>query len=239
MHLNAKNIVAMAASAVCLMALTACGPNEQKRANLAELKRVDCLDKVCPGYGEAPPQAGSGEQVMRLNGQWYVAPKPYVKGSAGLAFYWPSKTPVSGRPDGQAYPEGGRDYGDVAIEIFLTHHDGLMYGPNRPVRLQKAEAEGRLISKTTPRPGLEVWRVRETDGLGPAVWYVATAYLDSNPNGAILSCRDVDPISDRCTTGFIWKPGIALDMRLRATHAPDWPEIYQETARILQLLQKV
>jgi hypothetical protein len=221
---------------VCMLAVSACGPNEKKRAELAESRRIECLDKVCEG--DTPPKAKDGESVMKLNGQWYFAPGQYVMGFSTLVFYWPSKTPVTGRTDSQSFPDKRKDFYDEAVEIFLRHHDGVTHSPNRYSRLLQAEVEGRLISKSTPRPGLEVWRIREADASHPIVWFVATAYVARDPNGAVVACDESDSRDDRCTTAFIWKSGIAADMRFRAKHAPDWPEIYQEATRILQLLRK-
>ncbi|MDO9314999.1 MAG: hypothetical protein Q7T97_10685 [Burkholderiaceae bacterium] len=234
---SAHGIVGMVgAGLLAATLLAACGPSDKQKAQWAEEKRIECLDKVCDG--DVPPKVALDESVMKLNGQWFIAPRRYAMGFAGLSFYWPSKTPATGRADGQSYPERGQDFYDVGIEVFLSHHDGAMSGPSRYDHLRQAEAEGRLISKEVPRPELEVWHTRETDGRGPGLWYVATQYIATDPNGAVLSCRSHDPKFDRCVTAFEWKPGIAADMRFRAKHAADWPEIYQETIRVLQLIKK-
>lgn len=218
--------------------LAACGPNEQRRAELAEERRIVCLDTLCDG--DTPPKHIPGLVFFKLNGQWFSGPEEYGNPNAGhMAFYWPSKTPMTGRADRQSYPEQGQNFYDIAIEISLRRHAGIMPPQSSYAILQQAQAEERLISKSYPRPGLEVWRIRETDGFGPAVWYVATAYVDKEPDGAVLYCRDNNPKFDRCTTGFIWIPGVAAGMRFRAKHASDWPEIYQETIRVLQLINKV
>jgi hypothetical protein len=221
---------------VVLMLLTACGPSEQQKAAFAERVRIECMDKVCEG--DAPPKVDPQEFVLKLNGQYFVAPRRYVQGLSGIAFYWPSKTPLTGSLEGLAYPERGEKFADVAIEIFLRSHDGVMHGPNRYDRLLQAQAEGRLISKETPRAGLEIWHTREIDGLGPGLWYVASEYVAADPNGTVLSCRGSNLKFATCVTGFKWRPGIAADMRFRAKHSVDWPEIYQEAIRVLQQLRK-
>lgn len=214
--------------------LVACGPSEKQKAMYAEEKRVHCLNHWCEGDIE-PSRDALKEVALKLNGQWFIGPKEYFSnGMNGAWFNWWDHKPLSSE-DAQAV--AGKGY-DFLIEIFLSHHDGVMHGPNRYPSLQQAEAAGRLISKSTPRPGLEVWRVREIDGRGSAIWYVATDHVDKDPNGAVLNCDDGDPKFDSCRTAFIWQPGIGADMRFRAKHGPDWPEIYQETTRILQLLKK-
>lgn len=221
------------------LSLSACWQTEQQKADLAEKKRIDCLDKICPGYDRDVPVSLLGYQTIKLNGQWYFSPKAYTKGFAGIVFYWPSKTPLTGRSDGKPYPEReqGLDYREYAIEIFLGHHSVNNSSQSPYARLQQAEKEGRVISKTTPRPGLEVWRVKDDDRKLQYVRYVATDFIDKDPYGAYMSCLDEarDPF---CTNGFVWQPGVFADMRFHAKHALDWPEIYEETQRILKLIRK-
>lgn len=217
-----------------LALLAACGPSAEE---LAEKRRIECLDKFCEG--DIAPQTAPEEMAVKLNGQFFIAPKSYVMGFSGLAFYWPSKTPATGRSDRQPYPEQGLDFNDTAIEISLRSREGVTDRPGLYAVLQQAEVEGLLISKLNPRPGLEIWRINENNGLRPLVWYVATEYREPGGDPPVIACDESNPEFDRCTTGFIWQPGISMDMRFRAKHGPDWPEIYQETMRILQLLKKV
>lgn len=223
------------------LSLSACWQTEQQKADLAEKKRIDCLDKICPGYDRDVPVSPLGYQTIKLNGQWYFSPKAYTKGFAGIVFYWPSKTPLTGRSDGKPYPEReqGLDYREYAIEIFLGHHSVNNSSQSPYARLQQAEKEGRLISKTTPRPGLEVWRINEPGISIKYVWYVAANFVKIDPSGAVMTCRNDGMPDSVCTNGFIWRPGIAADMRFHGKHAQDWPEIYQEAVRVLQLIKKV
>jgi hypothetical protein len=208
---------------------------EAEREKAREQHREYCLDHLCEG--DVPPNHDwLKEEVLKLNGQWFIGPKEYFSaGTNGAVFYWPSRTP--GYRGGE-YPERGQSFQDIAIEIFLRSHDGVMHGPSRYQALRLAETEGRVISKSTPRPGLEVWRVRDKSELRPFIWYVATNYREEDGEPPVLGCDDRNPKFDRCNTAFIWKPGIAADMRFRAWHGVDWPEIYQETMRVLQLLKR-
>ena len=234
---GARAAMAICGTACALLLATGCGPSEQEKAKWAEEKRIDCLDKICEG--DKPPKLDRPQDdvVMKLNGEYFIAPRAYASSFSWLAFYWPSKTPLTGRADRQPWPEQRERFYDVAIEIFLGHYDGRNYGPERYEFLRQAEREGRLLSKDSPRPGLEVWRIEEANNSNGAVWYVATSYVDTDPNGAVLRCGN-EPGQDTCGAGFIWRPGISAGMRLKRRHAPDWPEIYQETRRILNLLKK-
>ena len=223
-----------------LVLLAACGPTEPQKATEAERRRIECLDKFCPGDVE-PKRDVRTEVAIKLNGQWFIGPADYFStGMNGAAFFWPSK--MSARPTASDFLEkvfatsGRAD--EVTIEVFLRSRNSQPQGPSRYQALLNAEVEGRVLSKHLLRPGLELWQTRETDGLGQGLWYVATQYAATDPNGSVLSCRRRDPQYDRCVTAFEWKPGVTADMRFRAKHAPDWPEIYQEAIRVLQLLRK-
>lgn len=250
MHINSKNY-SQAGRAVMrsvnwlliavIVVLTACDPFEKQRTEQAEKTRIKCLDEFCQGDTD-PKHDLIKESVIKVNGQWFIGPQEYFKsGSSSTQFVWWEHRPL---PFTEKLPsevkilaKNGKGY-DFIVEIFLHHHDGVMHRPNIYAKLQQAEVEGRLISKSTPRSGLEVWHINDTDGITQEFWYVANAYVNNDPSGAVVSCRGNDPKIARCTTGFVWKPGISADIRFRALHALDWPEIYQETIRILQLLKK-
>lgn len=227
-------------SLACLLfvlVLAGCGPSEKQKA---EQQRADCLDKICEG-DTVPKFDPSKEFVFKLNGEWFIGPKEYGGYGSRLGFEWWDHKLLSSSmkrpPEAQALAVTGKGY-DFSVEIFLQRHDGVPHGTNRYARLKQAETEGRLVSKTLLRPGLEMWRTQENDGGGPGLWYVATKYIDTDPNGSVLSCRDIDPAYARCVTAFMWRPNIGADIRFRAKHAIDWPEIYQETQRVLNLLKK-
>lgn len=214
----------------------------EERARQAEKR---CANRICPGDA-LPVHDQKTEAVFKINGQFYIAPKDYGGLDGSLAFIWPSKTPANkpgASKEAPEYTSSGpgkvSNFYEVGIEIFLRHHDGKTYGPKRYERLLNAEKEGRVISRTAPRAGLEVWRIPDSRGLGSKLWYVATEHVAEDPNGAVLSCEDMNPQFDRCTTAFRWKPYVSADMRFRAKHGADWPEIYQETIRVLSLIEEV
>ena len=230
----------LGATLIGLLTLTACGPSETRKAELAEERRVECLDKFCEG--DLPLQVDvQALRAFKVNGRWFTVPKEYGGGhDPSLAFYWPSKTPKTGRADRASYPEQGKSYYDVAIEIFLRSNHSKPIGPSRYQALLAAQADGRVIERTKPRAGLEVWRVRdEIGGLPPAVWYVAAALRDSAGEPPVIGCDDENPKFDRCTMAFWWQPGVAVDIRFRGRYGTDWPEIYQEVMRVLELVKGV
>lgn len=230
---------AMGAVLGCALCLAACGPSEQRRAELAEMKRVRCMDKFCEG--DIAPRYAPNEVALKVNGQWFVGPSKYFSSANnGASFEWWENKPLDpglARPaEAQAVAVSGNGY-DISVEIFLRSDRGLMKGPSRLDLLRQAEADGRLLGKTALRPGLDMWRTVETDGLGPGLWYIATDHVDGDRDGAVLSCRESNPRFDRCVTAFHWAPGIVADMRFRAKHGVDWPEIYLEAMRILRQLK--
>ncbi|RYE43829.1 MAG: hypothetical protein EOP24_26660 [Hyphomicrobiales bacterium] len=106
----------LACLALCTTFLTACGPSEQRKAEMAEKKRIECVDKICEG--DVAPKRATTEDVIKLNGAWYIGPQKYFSsGSNGGGFYWPSRHPMFA---GGEYPEAQHDFYHKAIEIFLT-----------------------------------------------------------------------------------------------------------------------
>jgi hypothetical protein len=186
------------------------------------------------------------EFVFKLNGQWFVGPRVYGGYGGAFAFLWPSRTPANSPTSSTTAPEFvpssagiSSNFYEVGIEIFLRSNRGVRKGgPNGYDRLLRAQAEGRLISREQRSPELEVWRTQEKERLGPALWYVATKHVATDPSGAVLSCDANESKFDRCVTAFIRQPGIVADMRFRAKHSADWPAIYEETIRVLQQIKR-
>ncbi len=227
---------------IAAAALLACSPSEQQKAQRAEERRIACLDKRCEG-DVVPPRDYLKEEALKLNGQWFIGPSEYFStGINGASFEWWDHRPLrpsEPRPAGaQAIAVAGNGY-DIAIEVFMRAHDGVMHGPSQYQYLQAAQDQGRLLERSQLRPGLELWRVRDdTSGLPTTAWYVASNLRDGDGEPPVLGCDDRDPKFDRCSMAFTWRPGIAVRLRFRGRHGADWPEIYQEVTRVLSLLRK-
>lgn len=224
-----------------VLSLSACWQTEQQKAALTEKKRIECLDKICEG--DVVPEQKPGVAILKLNGQWYEGPREYFSnGISGAAFWWWNHRPLS---RGMEFPAelkaliaAGKD--DFSIPIFLRYQKSEQkIQPSPYDQLLQAKADGRLISKATARPGLEIWRINEPGVSIEYVWYVAADFVNIDPAGAVMTCRNDGMPDSVCTSGFIWRPGISAYMRFHGRHAQDWPEIYQEVTRILQLIKKV
>ena len=237
----------LACLALCVTVLTACGPSEQRKAELAEQKRVDCLDKLC--QGDVEPQHAATEVALKLNGEWFIGPRKYfTTGKNGGGFYWPSRHPTYA---GGEYPEAQQDFPSKAIEIFLTGRqrwpDPKIVAPwengsweKRFAALQKG---GLRMERGQLRPGLERVRFFDAQGQYRREYFLATQ--ENLPRGNSLPAIACDLYPDSapkalpwCTGGFFWQEDVYADFRLHAKHANDWPEIYLEITRVLQLLRK-
>lgn len=225
------------------LALSSCGPSEKIQAELTKQQRIDCLEKLCEGDIE-PTRNEVTEVAFKLNGDWYIGPKEYGSPNFGaMAFLWPSK---AARGDAAAVSKAKEivkndagsiaNFYDAAIEIFLSSPKTV--GINSTYQLLLAEeALGRVTDKRKLRKGLEVWKTtsRNLD----ETWFIATEIRLPTGEPPTVACRGDDPANFRCTGGFLWTPEVAAGLRFRATHGPDWPEIYQEIDRVLRRLRKV
>jgi hypothetical protein len=232
----------------CGLLLSACGPSEQQKAAAAEQKRIECLENICDG-DVYPQRDHTKDELLKFNGQWYLGPKYYYSsGIKGASFSWPSK---KSRGD---IPQVERD-SNSDIVFFLSGRSRwpdevknipepwLGKGEGRFEELQK---EGFRMERQQLRPELE--RVRFFDAQGKPYrneFFIATkekSPLGTRVPGIGCESPNANEILDAmrgCTGGFYWQPDIYVDFRLHAKHANDWPEIYKEIIRILQLLKKV
>lgn len=222
----------------CSLLLMGCTPSDEEKKRLAEEKRRACQDQIC--QDDQVPKPGPGEMVMKLNHEYYFAPVRYVLGKSEIAFYWPSKTPVTGRPDGQPpYPEQRLGVTEAGIEVFLQSHRLSRAAVPMYEKLTLAKANGLVLGYRSPRPGLEVWHVQDADSpQEKPLWCVALDRKEGNGLPPVLSCRTAYEKDNTCTTGFLWRPGVSVNVRFNATHGPDWPEIFDEIVRVLALIKK-
>ncbi len=236
-----------ASTGLCVLVMTGCGPSEKQLAAQAEAIRIDCLDKICPGNGDVEPKRDhTKDALLKLNGQWYLGPKEYFASGSGAAFYWPSKTPFTGTPDGQPWPEQRQSYADVAIEIFFTGRQSWptpnvakpWEGRGWEAQFEKLVKDGLKISRQQVRSDLEVVSFATADGKPyDAEFYIATK--QKNIRGADLPGISCSSASKTCTTGDFWQDDVYARLRFHIKHAQDWPAIHQEVICVLNLAKKV
>lgn len=220
--------------------LTGCEPSERQVARQAE-RRIACLDKVCEG-DVSPKHDFATETTLKLNGTWFIGPKAYFSaGINGAAFYWPSRTPVTGRPDGRPFPEMRQRFYDVAIEILLR--SSVIPPHPRGYRLiALAEQNDWIARRRTLRAGLEQIEMKHVVGprgytIDHVTYYVATELKGPDGLPPVAACNH--KLADGGGgSGFMWIDGIWAGIRMNQRHCADWPEIYQEATRVLQLLRK-
>lgn len=203
-------------------------------------RQMQCRDAFCEG--DLLPRYDPNVQVpFKVGGQIFLAPKQYGGAGGVMAFFWPSRTPAN-QPGAEKFaPEfvpSARgtvsNFPGVAIEIFLRSN----YIPEPPrgyERIRQAEREKRVIRHVVLRPGLDVVEVEDSP-LGRATYYVATELRNPEGQPPVARC---DPVGhgSRGGSGFMWRPGIWVGVRMNPRHCTDWPEIYQEVLRVLSLVQ--
>ncbi len=224
-----------------LLAVHLVGCDGKSSTKKAETASMDCMDKSCPG-DTLPARNQATESAFKLKGEWYVGPKEYFSnGIPRGGFEWWDHKPIDSsqkRPhEMQMLAEAGKGY-QFSIEVFFRSSNPPISDRSLYEQLINDERDGRVLEKVHIRPGLELWRTQRREGETGRQFYIsrASAGLDGFP--AVAAC-DESGLLPRCTTGFLWRPGIWIDLRFHSQHANDWPEIHAEVLRVIQLLRRV
>lgn len=230
--------------ACACLGVGACGPNAQKRAEIAEQKRVECLDKFCPGDVE-PSHDMTTEVALKLNGQWFIGPREYFSNQGVASFEWwehKALRPSLPRPsEVQRLAIDGKGY-DFSIGVFFrSNHIPPMPHGYRLIEL--AEKNRWIESRKTIRVGLDAITMKHV--IGPndqysdhLTYYAATHLRGIDGLPPVASCNHDHPRNSG-GTGFMWRDGIYVGVGMNQKHCTDWPEIYQEITHVLALLKKV
>lgn len=224
-----------------LGALAGCGPSAQEKVEFAEKKRIECLDKQCPG-DVVPLHDYKKETAFKVNGQWYLGPRVYFSSRTGTIIYWPSKTPAAGREDGQPFPEFGKPFSEVAINLLFSSNN-IPPEPRGYGFIKLAEANGWVSKRIAIRPGLDALTMKHVIGprgyyIDHTTYYVATQLKGPDGLPPVATCSQ-NSATNRGGSGIMWQPGFWVEVRMSKKHCADWPEIYTEIARVLQKLKVV
>lgn len=231
---------------ICILSvllLGACGPNESNRIELAEKSAVDCLYKVCDG--DVEPTKNSGEIVLKLNGLWYAGPQEYFTSFGVKPIYWWNHKPVlfdeAAPLEMKKMAKEGKAY-DLMVEIFLRSSN-IPPEPRGYKFIELAEREGWVDRREMPRPGLESITMKNVISptgysIDHVTYYVATQLKGADGLPPVATCAH-KYANGSGGTGFMWQSGIWVGTRMSEKHCIDWPEIYLEVTRILQLLRRV
>ncbi|MBB5206440.1 hypothetical protein HNQ51_003786 [Inhella inkyongensis] len=202
-----------------------------------------CRDRFAPGPcpGATPSPLNPDPNAFGLhkwNNRWFKVPREYFA-TYGMTLYWPSKNPGA---KGPAKPLET----DWTVEVHIRSYD-IPPEPRGFRRIEAAERDGRITRRAMVRPDLE--RIEYFD-LHPftgerakttSVSYVATDRR--NPEGLppVINCnQSPDPKQAGGGAGFFWRDGIYVSLLIREGHiCEDWPELFDELNRILNLIQKV
>lgn len=219
-----------------MLLLNACKPSPEQQAKIAEEKRKQCLDRICAGDVE-PKVDKQNFSLFKRNGHWFAIPVEYCTGTSAFAFYWPSKTPACTRK--QDFPEkkmvtSGNTSTDIEFFIESKSHQAEMYE-----LISNGYREGKILKQEEIRPELELIQIKGDPGIEPVETYYVAKHLKT-PAGIAptVHCR-TRLETNRCTSGFAWKPGYRIYVRFNQKHGKDWPEIYSEIIRVLEQVKEL
>lgn len=220
--------------------VAACDHRTPDNAREEEARRQEaCRDGPWCGNGTPPVYDAKTQARLKWDDRWFLAPVEYQY-NTGLAFYWPSKRPV-------AVSRKESDAADWMVFLLPRSHD-IPPEPRGYRRIQEAEQTGRLVERVTLRPGLD--RVRYTRATATAssssdrssvTVYVATEKRTPDGQPPVFACalNAQDTSQAGGGAGFVWKDRIYVEILIRSGNVcEEWPEIYDEIERVLNLTRE-
>lgn len=220
------------------IALSGCGPSASQKA-------FECLDKICDGDAR-PDHNKATEAAIKVGGRWFIGPSEYFTSGINTTGFewWRSKALSRKEPrpkEAQNLALNGQSH-LISVPIWLSSSKSSS-GPHGYKLILLAEENGWILERKTLRDGLDLITMK--NGVGPSGYsidkfnyYVATKEREPEGYPPVLACEHNHP-ADNGTTGFIFKPGIVVGLRVNQKNCTDWPEIYNEVIRILKLLKEV
>lgn len=213
------------------MLVTACESSEESRRQ----KQIQQEDNIVPGE-TLPKYDNKRYSITKTNGRFFLIPREYGGVGGRLVFYWPSKTPMTGRLDGGSYSEQRLEFEDVAVEVFIradrkkSSVSESMFG--------RAERNGWIQDRKVLRKGLEVVTLNEKAGVitREKSLYLATEMKWPDGRIPVVECSD----SLRTGGGWMpWRPGVFLTIRFKEDKCQDWPEIYAEILSVMSQVREI
>lgn len=194
-----------------------------------EQRREHCLNNPCP-EDDYPPYNWKTEQPFKRGGKWFVGPRAYFSLYGRGVFYWPSKHPAYA---GGEYPEKGEKFSDIAIEFFIQAKEQIA---EMQEFANREQAKLGVAKREQLNPDLERIELKPSIS-GPTAFYIAQNLTTPSGQQPILSCNHRAP-SDGCGSHFAWKKGLIVTIRFNQRHANDWPDIYSEITRVLNMVKE-
>jgi hypothetical protein len=217
--------------------LVGCKPNVEQQARIDEQRREHVSNTI--QENEVLPKIDTTTQtVLKRGGKFFIAPKEYF-GQGGMhGFYWPSKTPKY--VSHENYPERvAAKAGKIDSVVIAFQIESRQIPNDTSAYLAEAIANKKLIERRSIREGLDRLVLQTPSTQYPTeVLYEATKlrlnHIDRSP---VIGCNDGSSLN-AAGTSFPWKGQLYIYVRFNSTHCKDWPEIYTEIIRVLNLVKE-
>lgn len=229
-------------------ALLGCRPGAEEEAKTAarlkaEAQRQEELCRDRADCGEKPPAELKVDYkkhaLRKWNNHWFLVPRDY-NAAHGMGFLWPlERARLKGPSE--------HDPNVWAIELQIRSND-IPPPPLGYDLIEEAERDGRVVKRETIRAGLDrVEFISRHPFTGERATYAGIAYVATtrrDPQGRppVFGCRS-DPLTRDWGgggAGFMWRDGIFVEVLVRrGPICEDWPELFDEVIRVLQMTEKV
>lgn len=217
--------------------LVGCKPSTEQAARIDEQRREHVLNTI--QENEVLPKIDpTKETVLKRGGKYFIAPKEYFRQGNMHGFFWPSKAPKFGGNEDYPEREAVRA-GKISTVEIAFYIEARTQKIDVSALIEKQLSSGRIKTEKF-RPGLE----RADISLDPDQpnrtdqFYIASALRTPNSSGPPAVACFPRENNGTASASFEWKPGFVVTVRMDAVHCKDWPEIYTEIIRVLNLVRE-
>jgi hypothetical protein len=229
-------IINTVCAVLLMLFLVGCKPNVEQQARVDEQRREHDLNTILSTDPDANIDTAKYVRFKR-GGKFFIGPKEYGFFNGSASFYWPSKTPhhaITDHPE-KADVQAG-NFSLVSINFYV---ESKKIGMNTYDLVENAGRDGLLIKREKIRQGLERLEIRRAPTTKSVdVFYVANEKkLPLSAQPPTISCSEGSSLNG-AGTRFMWKAGLSIYVTFSSAHCKDWPEIYTEIIRVLNLVKE-
>ena len=209
----------------------------------ADLSAINACPRTPCEARSSAARLPSDMVLMDLGERKFAGPRRYFGAPSKVAsFIWWHHRPIAADdptdPELRSLLASGQS-GQVKIILWLSLEDKTPE-KNHYLEIERAIAEGGIQFDRRIRNGLRVVQLKGPGktGLGVPDYYIATDFVGVNGLPPVVACYPAAG-NNLASAKFYSKNRIWVVVTMARKNCADWPEIYIESNRIVELLEEI